>query len=92
MHVVVSATVYAELRKERQTLGVKDVGKTLIAFGDPKYPAVISAEDDKALDRQDAVVRAMLARGYRLTPLPATKSEVAAIAELYREKADHLCG
>ena len=29
----------------------------------------------------------MLTRGYRLTPLPATKSEVTAIADLYREKA-----
>ena len=34
----------------------------------------------------------MFTRGYRLTPLPATKSEVAAIAELYRGKADTYIG
>ncbi len=87
LHVVVSATVYAELRKERQKPGAKEPAKTLIAFGDPTYPVVAAADDEKALERQDAVVRSMVTRGARLTPLPATKSEVTAIAGLYREKA-----
>ena len=87
LHVVVSATVYAELRKERQKPGAKEPAKMLIAFGDPTYPVVAAADDDKALERQDAVVRSMVTRGARLTPLPATKSEVTAIAGLYREKA-----
>ena len=92
VHVAVSATVYAELRKERQNARGKEPGKTLVAFGDPKYPAFAAEDDEKELDRQDAVVRSMLTRGYRLTPLPATKSEVAAIAELYREQADTYVG
>jgi CHAT domain-containing protein/Tfp pilus assembly protein PilF len=92
VHVVVSATVYAELRKARQTRTVKEPAKTLVAFGDPKYPASAASTDDNELDRQDAAVRSMLSRGYRLTPLPATKGEVAAIAKLYREMADTYVG
>jgi CHAT domain-containing protein/Tfp pilus assembly protein PilF len=87
LHVVVSATVYSELRKGRQSRAIKQTGKTLIAFGDPKYPASAHTEDEKELNRRDAVVRSMLTRGYRFKPLPATKSEVSAIAELYRKKA-----
>jgi CHAT domain-containing protein len=66
---------------------VTESEKTLIAFGDPRYPPLAVSADETELDGQDAVVRSMLTRGYRLTPLPATKSEVTAIAELYRGKA-----
>jgi CHAT domain-containing protein len=89
LHVVVSATVYAELRRNR---AIKESGKTLIAFGDPKYPAYADTQDEKELDRRDAVVRSILTRGYRFPPLPATKSEVRAIAELYRGNADTYVG
>jgi CHAT domain-containing protein/Tfp pilus assembly protein PilF len=92
LHVVVSATVYAELRKQRHHGAEQEAGKTLIALGDPKYPALAAKGDEKELDRQDAVVRSMLTRGYRLTALPATKTEVAAIAALYREQADTYVG
>ena len=86
VHVIVSATVYAELRKARQNPRVPAPPKTLVAFGDPRYPAS-ARTDETELDRQDAVVRSALTQGYRLTPLPATKTEVAAIASLYRESA-----
>ena len=92
IHVVVSATVYDETRREPPNRQAKKQPKTLIAFGDPKYPPVASATDEKALDSQDAIVRSMLTRGYRLTPLPATNGEVAAIAELYRGRADRYLG
>jgi CHAT domain-containing protein/Tfp pilus assembly protein PilF len=92
LHVVVSATVYAELRKQRQHRPEKETRKTLVALGDPKYPAFGIQESEKELDKRDAVLRSILTRGYRLTPLPSTKSEVAAIAELYREKADTFVG
>jgi CHAT domain-containing protein len=88
LHLIVSATVYAELRKQPQNRSVREPGKTLIAFGDPKYPAFANGQDEKELDRRDAVVRSILTGGYRFTPLPATKSEVRAIAGLYRGKAD----
>jgi CHAT domain-containing protein len=92
MHVVVSATVYAELRKKPQNRNVSESKKTLIAFGDPNYPAVAVTTDDKEADRQDAVVGSMLSRGYRFARLPATRDEVIAIAELYRDEADTYLG
>lgn len=92
VHVVVSATVYSELRKARPNRGTPAARTTLVAFGDPTYPASAVNTDEKQLDRQDAVVRSMITRGYRLTPLPATKGEVAAIARLYRELAETYVG
>ncbi len=92
VHVVVSATVYAELRKARQNRGVTASQRTLIAFGDPRYPAITVGADKAELDGPDPVVRSMLTRGYRLTPLPATKREVAAIASLYRATAETYVG
>jgi CHAT domain-containing protein/Tfp pilus assembly protein PilF len=92
VHVVVSATVYAELRKAWQNRSPAARQKTLIAFGDPTYPASAVTADANALDRQDAEVRSMLTRGYRLTSLPATRREVAAIATLYREGAETYVG
>jgi CHAT domain-containing protein/Tfp pilus assembly protein PilF len=92
VHVAVSATVFAELQKERRTGGVRTPGTTVVAFGDPKYPAVADTTDDAAFDRHDPVVRSLSARGYRFTSLPATRHEVAAIAEIYRGKAETYVG
>jgi CHAT domain-containing protein/Tfp pilus assembly protein PilF len=90
LHTVVSATVYAEIRKARPRRGAA-AGPMLIAFGNPTYPTIGEA-GDAALDKQDAEVRAMLTRGFRLTPLPATTTEVTAIARLYRGNAEAYLG
>jgi CHAT domain-containing protein/Tfp pilus assembly protein PilF len=91
LHVVVSATVYAELRKAHPSRGEPERGRTLIAFGNPTYPAT-TENAETAATTQDAVVRAMLTRGFRLTPLPATTTEVKAIAGHYRGTADTYLG
>jgi CHAT domain-containing protein len=93
LHVVLSATVYAELRKARPAPGVAPAGPTLVAFGDPKYPATAAAGvEAQAAAAQDPVVRSMLTRGYRLAPVPATRREVTAIGALFTGTADTYLG
>jgi CHAT domain-containing protein len=74
---VVSATVYAELKKDR---GQSRGGVRLVAFGDPKYPII---GKDRAEQVANAEVRSALRRGLDLQPLPFTRDEVKAIAGLF---------
>jgi len=78
LHVAVSATVYADLRKERRARS--DGDRAVVAFGDPKYPLVAGA---KAAEVRDATLRSGLHRGLTLDPLPASRSEAQAIVGLY---------
>lgn len=78
IHVVVSGTVYAELRKTRRN--GDDRAARLIAFGDPQYPR--GAGDTEARPRS-VEVRAALRGGARLEPLPFTRDEVDAITGLF---------
>jgi CHAT domain-containing protein/tetratricopeptide (TPR) repeat protein len=79
LHVVASATLYAQLRQERNTRAAGGES-ALVAFGDPVYPAADAASADAL---RDVTVRSTLRRGNALWPLPATGREVRAIAELY---------
>ena len=73
LHTILSATVYAELRKtRRETPAAPQV--SLAAFGDPSYPGRAPSHPD---------VRAAVDRGLALTPLPSTREEVRGIAALY---------
>jgi CHAT domain-containing protein/Tfp pilus assembly protein PilF len=90
LHVVVSATVYAELQKARQ-VRAEPAATTLLAFGDPTYPTA-ARDDARTVATRDPVVRSMLTRGYRLAALPATKREVTAIAALYKGSAETYLG
>jgi CHAT domain-containing protein len=89
LHMVLSATVYSELIKQRQASAAKQTEKTLVAFGDPKYPSEVKGETE---DSGDSVVRSLVKRGYHLTPLPATREEVAMIAQIYRDRAEVYLG
>jgi CHAT domain-containing protein/Tfp pilus assembly protein PilF len=80
LHIVVSGTLYAELKKERPQVSAV----SLVAFGDPKYPAFSAAEAETIKDPQ---TRTVVRRGYSLEPLPASRREVTAIAELYGKQA-----
>ena len=73
LHTVLSATVYAEIRKSRHE-GRSAPQVSLAAFGDPNYPGRLPDHPD---------VRAALDRGLALTPLPSTREEVRDIAALY---------
>jgi CHAT domain-containing protein len=84
LHVVTSATLYAELKKERRQAPV-----SLVAFGDPSY-AAFAANRSEAV--QDPEVRSATRQGFALGPLPSTRTEVQAIAELYGDQASVFLG
>jgi CHAT domain-containing protein len=89
LHTVLSATVYSELIKQRQTSAAKKTEKTIVAFGDPKYP---SEAEGETKDSGDSFVRSLVKRGTHLTPLPATREEVSMIAQIYRDRAEVYLG
>lgn len=77
IHVAASATVYKEIqatRPEKPAVAAME----MLAVGDPLYPAGLAARDET-----DPQVQTALRRGFRLEPLPATRSEVEAIANLF---------
>jgi len=79
IHTVVSATVYAELKKARRE-AADPSSVRVAAFGDPKYDAAVKAN---ASEIQNGELRSMVKRGFGLAPLPSTRTEVESIAKLY---------
>src|SRR5581483_11600018 len=78
LHVALSATVYAELKKRRQ----EDSGSAsgLVAFGDPQYPV----SNRKSLPGSaNPEMFSAVEHGFALTPLPFSKEEVNAIARFF---------
>jgi tetratricopeptide (TPR) repeat protein len=73
LHVVVSATVYGEVKKRRRRPGDPPPSMLLAAFGDPTYPALPREQPDKISNLE---VHAAIRRGYALEPLPASRREV----------------
>jgi CHAT domain-containing protein len=57
---------------------------SLVAFGDPKYPA-LSGDQPETLANPEA--RSAARRGYSFAPLPGTRTEVQSIAELFPKQA-----
>jgi CHAT domain-containing protein/Tfp pilus assembly protein PilF len=86
LHVVVSATVYAEMQKAR--LETASRGR-LVAFGDPRYPPLSKAQADRIGNPE---VRSAVTRGLPLTPLPATRLEVEDITGLFPGRAEKYLG
>ena len=84
LHVVASATVYAELKKARRDTSAAPPSVVLAAFGDPTYPALPPEQADRIANPE---VRAVVRRGYALAPLPASRTEVEGIARLYAGRA-----
>jgi CHAT domain-containing protein/tetratricopeptide (TPR) repeat protein len=90
LHTVVSATVYAELRRSRRP-AVDPRQRSVAAFGDPSYSALATAATTVAAGvrpadtppQADERLRTFLARGPALTPLPATRREVEALGALF---------
>ena len=79
IHLIASATVYADMRRSRRSAG--DPGRwRLVAFGDPRYLTVSGAPGEGFADSE---VRSALRRGLNLEPLPATRDEIREIAELF---------
>jgi CHAT domain-containing protein/Tfp pilus assembly protein PilF len=86
VHVVASATVYAELRKSRRAEPLQP-GR-LVAFGDPRYP-VLSKDQAGAIEDPD--VRSVT-QSFRLRPLPYTRNEVEDITSLFADRAQKYLG
>ncbi len=95
LHSVLSATIYAELRKTRpETSAGRPV--ELVAFGDPFYPESLHGYSDgeeaihgDAGRNLDVYVRAATERGYRFPPLPHSRREVDGIAGLFPASRVH---
>ncbi len=77
---ILSATVYAELKRRRRTTADPAQGQ-LVAFGDPIYPRL--PEDREAAPAGTLEILTAVRRGLSLDPIPATRSEVESIASLY---------
>lgn len=75
LHVVVSATVYAEVLRSR--VGAEVWPVRLAAFGDPVYPTSPLVLDGGA---GDASVHSPVAREFRFAPLPASRLEIERVA------------
>jgi len=74
LHVVLSATLYAEERALRR--GTKDHRVSLVAFGDPD----LSMATPRPVGASETTVPR---RALELVPLPATRREVESIAKLF---------
>ena len=74
IHFAASATVFGLLKQQRS----KPRATQLTAFGDPRYP-IHASRDQDAPPRLYAALRS----GLDLAPLPATRSEVESLREIY---------
>jgi CHAT domain-containing protein/tetratricopeptide (TPR) repeat protein len=79
IHIVASAAVYKEIKATRSKEPSAPTTE-LVAVGDPIYPAEVKTHPETAADPQ---VQAVLRRGLKLKPLPATRREVEALSELF---------
>jgi CHAT domain-containing protein len=79
VHTVVSATVYAELKKTRKTpKGTHAID--LVAFGDPVYPSA-GKEGSERIANPD--IRFAEERGFTLSRLPFSRKEVEGIGSFF---------
>jgi len=79
VHLALSATVYAELRRSRHA-PTDSRAATLIAFGDPLVPR--GATGKQPAEVADLRLRSAIERGFSFAPLPFSRSEVERIAQL----------
>jgi CHAT domain-containing protein/Tfp pilus assembly protein PilF len=101
LSTVVSATVYAELRKARPG-GAKVPTIELAAFGDPRYPTLappkttaLRGDETGNGDEEghgDPEIDAVMRGGYRFEPLPRSRAEVESIAGMYAPRAEAFVG
>jgi CHAT domain-containing protein len=86
LHVVASATVYAELRRSRRE--EPSLPARLVAFGDPRYPPLSKDQADRL---EDPDVRSVT-QSFDLRPLPYTRNEVEGITSLFADRAQKYLG
>ena len=86
LHQVISATVYSELTRSPRE---GSQAASLVAFGDPKYPAAVQKEPDEVAD---ATLRSVARGGFTFEPLPSSRNEVEGIGRLYPQEASVYLG
>ncbi len=82
LHTVVSATVYAELRKMRRPAENKAI--EIAAFGDPRMPASGRAGMQRSANPD---LRLAAERGFDFGRLPFSRQEVQGIAALFPQRS-----
>jgi CHAT domain-containing protein/tetratricopeptide (TPR) repeat protein len=82
LHVVSSVTLYAQITRPRQD-GAGAAG--VVGFGDPSYPRSADLPSRAALTRA-------LGAGLRLSPIPASRRELAALKRHFPRSADIFVG
>jgi|HubBroStandDraft_1064217.scaffolds.fasta_scaffold00908_10 CHAT domain-containing protein/Tfp pilus assembly protein PilF len=87
LHTVVSATVYAELRKMRHPAENKAI--EIAAFGDPRMPASGQVGIQRSANPD---VRAAAERGFDFGRLPFSRQEVQGIAALFPRRSQVYLG
>jgi CHAT domain-containing protein len=87
VHTVVSATVYAELKKMRRQRNTAPV--ELVAFGDPLYP---QTGNESAHRIQNTELRSAIGLGFNLARLPFSREEVDSIAALFPGRSQKYLG
>ena len=98
---VVSATVYAQLKKARSD-GRRSSAVEVAAFGDPRYPAFAApkaaarrgdgAEEPEEFTGDDPELGAALRGGYAFEPLPRSRREVETIVRLFAPRSEAYLG
>ena len=86
-HTTLSATLFSQLkalRRERKYTDSSRFSAKLVAFGDPIYPTGLK---EKPSTVGDAKVRSMLRHNFDFSPLPASRSEVEGIVNLFPDSA-----
>jgi CHAT domain-containing protein len=89
LHVVASATIYAQLKARRRAAEGEGLSGRLVAFGAPRYPRTVGAQPARLEDPQ---VQSAVTRGFRLQPLIASADEVQSIARLFADQATTYLG
>jgi CHAT domain-containing protein/Tfp pilus assembly protein PilF len=87
LHIAVSATVYAQLKKSRSR---RDKPLDVVAFGDPLYPSGGSKgqpQRDADIDVQSATER-----GLSLAPLLFSRAEVDGVTSLFPDRSRKYLG
>lgn len=86
LNTVVSATVFAELKKARRE---ESKPIELVAFGDPHYPPLASGHSEGIAEPQ---IRSAVERGLNVGRLPFSRVEVENVSALYPDRSRKYLG
>jgi CHAT domain-containing protein len=86
LNTVVSATVFAELKKTRHN---ESKPIELVAFGDPHYPALAKGHSEAIAEPQ---IRSAVERGLDLGRLPFSRVEVENVSGFYPDRSRKYLG